>query len=336
MQDDLILVTGAGGFIGGHLVADLLRRGHSAVRGVDIKPLSQWHQRRDAADNVVADLREKEACVEVCRGATQVYNLACDMGGMGFIELNKARCMISVLINTHLLMAASQTGVQRYFFASSACVYNADKQRSASALPLKESDAYPALAEDGYGWEKLFSERMCRHFAEDFGLATRVARLHNVYGPHGTWDGGREKAPAAICRKVIDAYETGAHEIEIWGDGKQTRSFQYIDDCLKGIDLIMQSSIDDPINLGSAETVTIDGLVDMVEEIMSVKLTRRYKLDAPKGVIGRSSDNTLIRQHLNWEPRIPLREGLRKTCAWIHQEYKARAATVTVNANQAS
>ena len=313
----LIVIAGGGGFIGGHLVADLLRRGHTRLRAVDIKPLDDWHQVFPEVENVAADLKLEAACVEACRGATEVYNLAADMGGMGFIENNKALCMLSVLINTHLLMAAREAGVERYFYASSACVYNADKQRSADVTPLREEDAYPALAEDGYGWEKLFSERMCRHFSEDFGLITRVARFHNVYGPHGTWDGGREKAPAAICRKVLEAERSGRHEIEIWGDGRQTRSFMFIDDCITGIERIMHSDIEEPINLGSSELVSINGLVDIVEQIVGVKLRRRHNLSAPKGVNGRNSDNTKILRYLGWEPRTPLRVGLRHTCDWI-------------------
>jgi GDP-D-mannose 3',5'-epimerase len=246
------------------------------------------------------------------------------MGGMGFIENNKALCMLSVLINTHLLMAAREMGVRRYFYASSACVYNADKQKSPEVVPLKEDDAYPAMPEDGYGWEKLFSERLCRHFREDFGLLTRSARFHNVYGPFGTWEGGREKAPAAICRKVIEAQQSGEHEIEIWGDGTQTRSFTFIDDCIRGVELIMDSQIEEPINLGSSELVTLNGLVDIVEDIAGVKLRRKYVLDAPRGVAGRNSDNTRIRQHLDWEPSTRLRDGLEKTYAWIYDEYVAK------------
>jgi GDP-D-mannose 3',5'-epimerase len=324
MKNDVILVAGGGGFIGGHLVADLLRRGFTNIRSVDIKPVDDWYQVFDGVENLVADLKEKEACRDACRGASEVYNLAADMGGMGFIENNKALCMLSVLINTHLLMAANDAGVERYFYASSACVYNADKQRSTDVTPLKEEDAYPAMAEDGYGWEKLFSERMCRHFREDYGLTTRVARFHNVYGPHGTWDGGREKAPAAVCRKVLHAQATGEHEIEIWGDGNQTRSFMYIDDCLKGIDAIMHSDIEEPINLGSSELVSINGLVDIVEQIVGIKLQRAYNLDAPKGVNGRNSDNTKIRGYLGWEPDTRLRDGMEKTCAWIREQYLAR------------
>ena len=249
--NDLTVVCGAGGFIGGHLVADLLRQGHQKIRAVDLKPLDEWYQRLPGAENLQLDLQEKEACETALRGAAVVYNLAADMGGMGFIENNRALCMLSVLINTHLLIAAREHGVRRFFFSSSACVYAADKQTSADVVPLKEGDAYPAMPEDGYGWEKLFSERMCRHFREDFGLQTRVARYHNVYGPHGTWTGGREKAPAAICRKVIEAKLSGRHEIEIWGTGHQTRSFMYIDDCLKGTQMILDSDIVEPLNLGS-------------------------------------------------------------------------------------
>jgi nucleoside-diphosphate-sugar epimerase len=321
MKDDLILVAGAGGFIGGHLVADLLRRGHTNIRAVDLKPVEDWYQVFDQVENVSADLKDKNICVQACREATEVYNLAADMGGMGFIENHKALCMLSVLINTHLLLAAKEMGVAGYFFASSACVYNADKQRNADVVPLREEDAYPAMPEDGYGWEKLFSERMCRHFMEDFGLVTHCARFHNVYGPHGTWEGGREKAPAAICRKVIQAKLRGDSAIEIWGDGNQTRSFMYIDDCIHGIDLIAHSRIDEPINLGSSELVTINGLVDIVEDIAGVKLERKYVVNAPRGVNGRNSDNTKIRHHLGWEPSMRLYDGMKKTYAWIYDEY---------------
>ena len=325
MRDAVIVVTGAGGFIGGHLVADLQRRSQARIRAIDVKPLDDWFQRIPGAENVQLDLRERDAAVRACAGATEVYQLAADMGGMGFIENNKALCMLSVLINTHMLMAARDAGVRRFFYASSACVYNADKQRSPDVVPLREEDAYPALPEDGYGWEKLFSERMCRHFREDFGLETRTARYHNVYGPHGTWDGGREKAPAAICRKVIAAKHSGHHEIEIWGDGTQTRSFMYIDDCIAGTERILSSdAVLEPINLGSSELVSIDGLVGLVESIAGVTLTRHYRLDAPRGVNGRNSDNTRIQALLGWEPGIRLREGLEKTYRWIHDEYARR------------
>jgi nucleoside-diphosphate-sugar epimerase len=320
MSDRPIVVAGAGGFIGGHLVARLRSEGRR-VRAVDIKPLSDWYQVFDEAENIVTDLKLREECERVCAGADRVYQLAADMGGMGFIEHNKALCMLSVLTNTHMLMAARNAGVSRFFYSSSACVYAADKQLSPDVAPLKESDAYPAMAEDGYGWEKLFSERMCRHFREDFGLPTRVARYHNVYGPNGTWEGGREKAPAAICRKVIQAKHRREPTIEIWGDGSQTRSFMYIDDCTQGTLAIADSEILEPINLGSSELVTVNRLVDMVEEIAGIKLRRTYNLSAPKGVNGRNSDNTMIQRELGWEPSTRLRQGMERTYAWIHDEY---------------
>ncbi len=323
MKNGLTVVCGAGGFIGGHLVAEMRRRGVGSIRAVDIKPADQWYQRFEDVESLQLDLKVLSSCRKAVAGARIVYNFAADMGGMGFIESHKADCMLSVLINTHLLMASREAGVQRYFYASSACAYNIDKQRSEDVVPLRESDAYPAMPEDGYGWEKLFSERMCRHFREDYGLQTRVARFHNVYGPHGTFDGGREKAPAAVCRKVIDAKLAGRNDIEIWGDGNQTRSFMYIDDCLKGATMIMESGILDPINLGSSELVTINRLVDIVEQIAGVKLKRSYKLDAPKGVNGRNSDNTMIRDLLGWEPSIPLREGMQRTYRWIHDQMVA-------------
>ncbi len=317
-----ILVAGAGGFIGGHLVESLLKQGHR-VRAVDKKPQWQWYQRFHEAENLTLNLEDKQACIQAVNGTDWIYNLAADMGGMGFIELNKGLCMLSVLINTHLLMAARHCGAQRLFYASSACVYAGYKQKTTDNPGLKEEDAYPADPEDGYGWEKLFSERMCRHFREDFKLETRVARYHNVYGPNGTYDGGREKAPAAICRKVIAAKMGGTKEIEIWGDGLQTRSFMYINDCLKGTQAIMNSGILQPINLGSAEMVSINQLVDIVEDIAGIKLKRNYNLSAPKGVRGRSSDNTLIKELLQWEPSITLREGLEKTYAWIYDQMKS-------------
>ena len=315
--NDLIVFCGAGGFIGGHLVAEYRRRGYKNLRAVDIKPFSEWHQRFPDVDNLQLDLSNYESCLIALAGATWVYNHAADMGGMGYIETHKANCMLSVLINTHLLMAAKEHKVNRFFFASSACVYAAGKQTVTDVVALKEADAYPAMPEDGYGWEKLFSERMCRHFREDFKVDTRIVRYHNVYGPHGTWDGGREKAPAAICRKVFQAKHSNSHEIEIWGDGHQTRSFMYIDDCLKGTTAIMESDILEPLNLGSSELVTINQLVDIAEDIAGVKLKRKYNLDAPKGVRGRNSDNTLILEKLNWEPSIRLRDGMEKTYQWI-------------------
>jgi nucleoside-diphosphate-sugar epimerase len=315
-----VVVAGAGGFIGGHLVSTLRKESNHLIRAVDIKPLNEWYQVFPDVDNLVLDLREKDNCLQAVNGFNEVFNLAADMGGMGFIETNKAACMISILINTHLLMAAREKGIDRYFFSSSACVYNADKQTDPENPGLKESDAYPALAEDGYGWEKLFSERMCRHFREDYGLITRVARLHNVYGPFGTYEGGREKAPAAISRKVIEAKLSGEHEIVIWGDGLQTRSFMYIDDCIKGLLDIMYSNIEEPINLGSSEMVSINTLTDIVESIAGIKLQRKYDMDAPKGVRGRNSDNSLINKYLNWEPSIPLQEGMSKTYNWIYSQ----------------
>lgn len=319
------LVAGGGGFIGGWLAADLLAKGHR-VRCVDIKPTTQWYQLHSRAENLVLDLRLASDCHQAVSGVAQVYNLASDMGGMGFIEAHKAECMLSVLINTNLLVAARDAGVERFFFASSACVYNVDKQRDPDLHGLKENDAYPAMAEDGYGWEKLFGERMCRHFHEDFGLETRVARYHNVYGPRGAWVGGREKAPAAICRKVIEAKLSGRNWIEIWGDGEQSRSFLFINDCVYGTQLIMNSSVREPLNLGSSQLVTINDVVDIVERIADVKLERRYDLGAPKGVRGRNSDNTLIKKRLAWEPSLPLERGLERTYQWIYDEVIGPAA----------
>ena len=319
-RDGIRVVAGAGGFIGGHLVATLRNEGVASIRAVDVKPVEAWYQRFDDVENAQLDLQQLESCRKAAVGARYVYNLAADMGGMGFIENNKALCMLSVLINTHLLAGARDAGAERYFFSSSACVYAAGKQQVTDIEPLKESDAYPAMPEDGYGWEKLFSERMCRHFREDFGLQTRVARYHNVYGPHGTWDGGREKAPAAICRKVIEAKLSGRHEIEIWGDGKQTRSFMYIDDCIYGTQRLMESDIIDPINIGSAEMVTINQFVDIAEEIAGIELERSYALTAPQGVRGRSSDNTLIQELLDWEPSISLAAGMEQTYRWIYDQ----------------
>jgi GDP-D-mannose 3',5'-epimerase len=320
LKNERVVVCGAGGFIGGHLVKDLLAKGVNVVRAVDVKPLDEWYQTSKGVENLSLDLKDLANCHTTAKDTDVVFQLAADMGGMGFIENNKALCMLSVLTNTHMLMAARQANVERFFFSSSACVYNGDKQTNADVVALKEEDAYPALPEDGYGWEKLFSERMCRHFEEDFGLTCRVARYHNVYGPLGTYEGGREKAPAAMCRKVIEAKQTGNHEIEIWGDGHQTRSFMYIDDCTKGTQDILESEILEPINLGSSELVTINQLVDIVEDIAGIKLERKYNLGAPKGVNGRNSDNTLIQKYLGWEPSIRLRDGMAKTYAWIDSQ----------------
>jgi GDP-D-mannose 3', 5'-epimerase len=325
-KHELVVVTGAGGFIGGHLVAELKRRGFGSIRAVDIKPEPRWYQRHDGVENINADLRESDACRRAVAGAVNVFNLAADMGGMGFIETHKADCMISVLINTHLLIASRDAGVERFMFGSSACVYAADKQTDPRVTALREEDAYPAMPEDGYGWEKLFSERMCRHFMEDYGISVRVPRFHNVYGPYGTYAGGREKAPAAICRKVIDARLNGSNEIEIWGDGAQTRSFTYIDDAIDGIMRIMESDVTEPINLGSSQLVTINRLVDIVEEIAGVELERRYNSAAPQGVRGRNSDNTKILQLLDWEPTTSLEAGLAQTYAWIERQMTSGSA----------
>lgn len=321
----VVVVTGAGGFIGGHLVKRLLKESPYRVRAADIKPLGEWYQVNEAAENhagpLDGDVRDFKVCRTLCAGAHDVYQLAADMGGMGFIENNKALCMLSVLANTHMLLAAQEARVAKFFFSSSACVYNAEKQTDPNLTALAEADAYPALPEDGYGWEKLFSERMCRHFREDFGIQTRVARFHNVYGPHGTWTGGREKAPAAICRKVITAVRSGRHEIEIWGDGLQTRSFMYIEDCIEGILRIMHSDVLEPINLGSSELVTINDLVTLAEKIAGISLSRVYKRDAPRGVAGRNSDNTKIQRYLGWAPSTSLADGLLQTYRWIETEF---------------
>ncbi len=321
------LVTGAGGFIGGHLVADLLREG-KAVRAVDVKPLDEWYQVHDQAQNVVADLQHLDNCHRAVKGVDEVYNLAADMGGMGFIETHKAECMLSVLTSTHVLLASRDAGVSRYFYSSSACVYAAEHQTDPAVTALREEDAYPAMPEDGYGWEKLFSERMCRHFREDYGMTTRVARYHNVYGPHGTYDGGREKAPAAICRKIAHAKMSGEHVIEIWGDGEQTRSFMYIDDCVVGSKMIMNGSSPEPVNLGSSELVSINELVSIVEDIAGIRVERRHDLSAPQGVRGRNSDNTLMLATYGWEPSISLRDGLERTYAWISDQLSANRPLV--------
>ena len=319
-SDDVLVVAGGGGFIGGHLVDQLRRSGCRHIRAVDNRPIPEWHQRFGDVECLVRDLRRPEACYEVTRGATYVFNLSADMGGMGFIETHKADCMLSVLISTNMLLAARDNGAKAFFFSSSACVYNVAHQDSPDVLPLREEDAYPAMPEDGYGWEKLFTERMCRHFNDEFGLPTRVARYHNVYGPNGTWAGGRETAPAAICRKVAAAVLSGSNSIEIWGDGEQTRSFMYVDDCVTGTLLLTKSSFPAPVNLGSDRLVSINQLVDIVETIAGVKLTRHYNLDAPGGVRGRNSDNTLLKATLGWVPEVTLEEGLEKTYRWIYDE----------------
>jgi nucleoside-diphosphate-sugar epimerase len=319
------VVTGAGGFIGGHLVRSLLDSGQS-VRGVDVKPLEDWHQVHAEAQNVRGDISLLESARDAVRGARAVYNLAADMGGMGFIENNKAACMMSVLTSTHVLQAAREFDAERYFYSSSACVYAAEHQTSPDVTALREEDAYPAMPEDGYGWEKLFSERMARHFLEDFGTQTRVARFHNIYGEYGTYDGGREKAPAAICRKVATAAITGEHTIEIWGDGKQTRTFTYIADCVKGTRLITDGEFSEPVNLGSDELVTINQMVDIVEQIAGVTLDRQHNLTAPQGVRGRSSDNTEMLRRYGWAPSTSLADGLERTYRWVYDEVKKSIA----------
>jgi len=313
------LVAGAGGFIGGHLVKSLLNDGHNLIC-VDIKPIKNWFQIFNECTNYSLDLKEYQNCLNVTRDVDFIYNMACNMGGMGFIENNKAECMLSVLINTNLLRACLVNKVKKYFFSSSACVYNADKQNNSFIEGLKETDAYPAMPEDGYGWEKLFSERMCRHFYEDYGLETRVARYHNVYGPMGTFDGGREKAPAALCRKLIIAKNSREKKIDVWGDGEQTRSFMFIDDCIEGTKKIFESNCREVLNIGSEEQVSINQMISIIEEIAGYKVVRNYQLDKPKGVRGRSSNNDLVRKELGWDFKITLKAGLEMTYKWIEKE----------------
>ncbi|NRQ49352.1 NAD-dependent epimerase/dehydratase family protein [Aeromicrobium stalagmiti] len=318
-----VLVTGGGGFIGGHLVADLLKQGKD-VRAVDVKPQDEWYQVHPDAENIVADCADMGDAHKVAVGTETIYNLAADMGGMGFIENNKAECMLSVLTSTNMLVAAKDAGTEHFFYSSSACVYAGDKQTDPNVTALKESDAYPADPEDGYGWEKLFSERMARHFREDFGLKTRIARYHNVYGPEGTFEGGREKAPAALSRKIAQAKLSGDHTIEVWGDGEQSRSFMYIDDCVRGTQEILAGDNVEPVNLGSAELVTINQMIGILEEISGITVTKNHDLSAPQGVRGRNSDNELFHSIYGWEPSISLRDGLEKTYSWIYDQLAAR------------
>jgi nucleoside-diphosphate-sugar epimerase len=322
-NENRVLVAGAGGFIGGHLAKRLSEEGQSVV-GVDIKPVDEWYQLADGVEARQLDLSKIDDCREAVQNVDTVYNLAADMGGMGFIETHKAECMLSVLINTHLLLAARDTAISRFFFASSACVYAADKQVDADVTALVEADAYPAMPEDGYGWEKLFSERMNRHFREDFGIQTRVARYHNVYGVDGTFEGGREKAPAALSRKIAEAVLSGDHQIEIWGDGEQTRSFMYVDDCLEGTIRVTAGDNVEPVNLGSSELVSINQMVGILEKIAGITVERKYKLDAPLGVRGRNSDNTMITNLYGWEPSITLEDGLERTYQWIYDQLVSR------------
>jgi nucleoside-diphosphate-sugar epimerase len=327
-RDDLIVIAGAGGFIGGALTRYFHDLGYMRLRAIDRKPLPEWYQRVPAAECLSMDLSEKSNAIQAVEGAAEVYNLAADMGGMGFIEHFRVECLRSILINTHVIDAAWRAGAQRYFFSSSACAYNTDLQQDPDVRALKESDAYPAMAERGYGWEKLISEMFCQEYWAERGLETHIARFHNIYGPHGTWFGGREKAPAALSRKVIEAIDECKTTIDIWGDGSQTRSFCFIEDCVLGIDQIMHCDrlIATPINLGSSELISINDLVTMVEEIAGIKLHRTYDLNAPRGVAGRNSDNTFMQSVLDWEPHTPLRIGMEKTYAWIAQQYADRKA----------
>ena len=329
-KNDLIVVAGAGGFIAGSLVKYFADQGFTNIRAVDKKPLPAWYQRVPGVENLSLDLSYRNNCKRAVEGAAEVYNLAADMGGMGFIERFRVECLRSVLINTHLIDEAYKAGVERYFFSSSACAYNTDLQKDPNVRALKESDAYPAMAERGYGWEKLISEMFCEEYWAERKMKTAIARFHNVYGPNGTWDGGREKAPAALARKAIEALDSGDTQITIWGDGHQTRSFMYIDDCVKGIDMIMHSEdlIATPINLGSSELISINDLVSLIEDIAGIKLERHYDLDAPTGVAGRNSDNAFINQVLNWEPNTSIRKGMEQTYSWIKHQYADRKAGI--------
>ena len=329
-KDDLIVIGGAGGFIAGALTRHFHDHGFTRIRAIDKKPLPEWYQRVPGVESLCMDLSYRDNCIKACEGAVEVYNLAADMGGMGFIERFRIECLRSILINTHMIEAAYRAGADRYFFSSSACAYNTDLQKDPNVRALKESDAYPAMAERGYGWEKLVSEMFCQEYWAERGLKAFIARFHNVYGPNGTWDGGREKAPAALSRKVIEAKDSGHLEMDIWGDGHQTRSFMYIDDCTAGIDMITHCDdlIATPINLGSSELISINDLVSLIEDIGGIKLERHHLLDAPTGVAGRNSDNTFIQQVLHWEPNTPLRTGMEKTYAWIEQQYADRKAGI--------
>jgi GDP-D-mannose 3',5'-epimerase len=317
MSQTRVLVTGAGGFIGHHLVSYLRSRGYW-VRGVDIK-VPEYNE-IDADEFEVLDLRRWDNCLQATRGIDEVYGLAADMGGMGFISAHHSEILHNnSLINTHTLEAARLNGARRYFYTSSACIYPEFKQMEADVVPLKEEDAYPAMPQDAYGWEKLVMERLCTHYREDYGLATRIVRFHNIFGPQGTWDGGREKAPAAMCRKIAIAKLTGNHEIEMWGDGEQTRSFCYIDDCLEGIYRLMRSEHISPLNLGSDRMVTINELAHIVARIAGIEITIKH-IPGPQGVRGRNSDNTLLREVLKWEPQLTLEQGLQPTYIWIEQQ----------------
>ena len=325
-----VLIVGAGGFIGGHLVKKILDNGNSVV-ATDIKPKEYWFQDFDTVENYYStDMKDISNCRKVTKGVDYVFNMACNMGGMGFIENNKAECMQSVLINTNLLIACNENKVQRYFFSSSACAYNKTKQQDVFIEGLKEEDAYPADPEDGYGWEKLFSERMCRHFMEDYGLEVRVARYHNIYGPYGTYDGGREKAPAALCRKVIQARKDKNDTIDVWGDGEQTRTFLYVDECVEGTLRLFESDYSDPVNIGSDEQVSINQMIGIIEGISGGgEFKKNYQLDKPKGVRGRSSNNDLVKKVLNWSYKMSLKEGLTKTYQWIESEMSQKGTNLS-------
>ncbi len=318
------LVAGAGGFIGGYIVKKLIDDGHS-VTCADIKPVELWFQKFNEAQNISTDLQILSNCEKVIEGQDFVINMACNMGGIGFIEWNKAKCMLSVLINTHMLMSCAKFNIKKYFFSSSACAYNKDLQQSNFINGLKESDAYPANPEDGYGWEKLFSERMCRHFFEDNNLDTKVARYHNIYGPLGTYDGGREKSPAAMCRKIAYAKINKLKDIEVWGDGEQTRSFLFIDDCVEATLRLFNSEHNGPINIGSEEQVSINQMIEIIEDLADYKVNRKYNLNMPLGVKGRSSNNEKIMSELSWEPSYSLRLGLEKTYFWIEKMIKEKS-----------
>lgn len=323
------LVAGAGGFIGGHIVKKLVEQDHD-VTCVDIKPLELWFQKNKSSKNYSLDLKDLKNCEEVVKNNDFVINMACNMGGIGFIELNKAECMLSVLINTNLLMCCKKFNIKKYFFSSSACAYNKDLQEKTFINGLKEDDAYPANPEDGYGWEKLFSERMCRHFLEDFLIDTKVARYHNVYGPYGTYDGGREKSPAAMCRKIISAKINGTKDIEVWGDGEQTRSYLFVNDCVNATLKFFDSKFNGPVNIGSEEQVSINQMIGIIEEITEYKVNKIYDLSKPLGVRGRSSNNDKIKEQLSWEPQFKLKEGLEITCKWIYDMMKNRSNSKNV------
>ncbi len=330
IKNKKILIVGAGGFIGGHLTKKLLENNNSIV-AADIKPKEYWFQDFENVKNYYSmDMKEINNCRKVTKNIDYVFNMACNMGGMGFIENNKAECMQSVLINTNLLIACKEDGIKKYFFSSSACAYNKSKQQDVFVEGLKENDAYPADPEDGYGWEKLFSERMCRHFMEDYGIEVRIGRYHNIYGPYGTFDGGREKAPAALCRKVIEAKQNNKKKIEVWGDGKQTRTFLYIDDCIEGTLRLFESNYSEPVNIGSDEQVSINQMIEIIEGVTNTKkLERVYQLDKPKGVRGRSSNNDLVKKILNWSFKIKLKEGLKKTYNWISGEMSKQGSNLS-------